>query len=186
MLAVLTIISTSLKDTNFICGIGLSCCTYLLSMVYNPFLLNCANEVRSRSKCFYLREGATVGVPQRSKFWSHQDRTNLRGKEEKVSGFSEKGAWNPDALWLRLQLSTSEEWGGVGGMVPRVWADDKWEQGTQRMHQAERLFWKLYLLWLRGSWKAITFSCLEKEHSAVNHRKNAWMREEETLVQVSK
>ena len=73
---------------------------------------------------------------------SRQNKPEREGEES--DGFFQEGgleSWRSKAEAATI----SEYWGGIGGMVPRVWADDKWEQGSQRMHQTERLFWETLL-----------------------------------------
>lgn len=41
---------------------------YLLSIIPNPFLLNCTNEVKQRHKYFHLMKGETGGAPVSNSF----------------------------------------------------------------------------------------------------------------------
>lgn len=67
--------------------------------------------------------GSLCGSPPEKQILieSRQNKPEKEGEEsEFFFFFLRRGARNPNILWLRLQLSTLEEWGGLGGMVPRV------------------------------------------------------------------
>lgn len=55
--------------------------------------------------------GSLCGSPTEKQILteSRQNKPEKEGKESE-GFFSEKGARNPNILWLRLQLSTLEEW----------------------------------------------------------------------------
>lgn len=132
VLAVLTVISTTWQGTSIACGISLPCCPYLLSEQRSPFLLSCANEIRSRYKCLDLLWGHPW-EPTERQILTTSRQNKPGGQEKEVRGFTEKG---PEILMFHSWGCACQPQRKRSGTQSLSW----WQArtGHQRLHPEEK------------------------------------------------